>query len=259
MKIRLASLLLVPVLCLTLFAGCAGAGDNRTLVLGLDAQFPPMGFVDENNNTVGFDIDVAKAVCDKLGMTLKLQTVKPDTEVDELRSGKIDCIWNGFAITDARKSQVLFAGPYITNRQVIVVKSSSAITDLSGMAGKTLALQTGSKAADALDAAVSFKASLGSVINIDDNVSGLLDLDSNGADAALMDEVAALYYIKKDALDLRILDVSLAKEEYGIGFRLSDGKLRDKVQGALEELANNGTLAEISTTWFGKDITTINQ
>ena len=143
------------------------------------------------------------------------------------------------------------------NRQVVIVRSDSGITSLADLAGKTLCLQAGSSAADALDTNTDFKDSLGKVVELSDNVAAFMELEGKTSDAILMDEIVAAYYITQNKKDFVILDESLADEEYGIGFRKTDKALAEEVNKQLKAMADDGTLAEISMKWFGKDITTI--
>ena len=228
-----------------------------TLILGLDSAFPPMGFVNENNEIVGFDIDLAKEVTKRMGVTLKLQPIDWSSNILELNSGNIDCIWNGFTISEDRKAEVNFTDPYMQNRQVVVVRGDSNINSLADLAGKTLCLQAGSSAADALAGNASFKASLKEVVELSDNVTAFMELEGKTSDAILMDEIVAAYYITQNKKDYKILDESLADEQYGVGFRLGDQTLRDEVNNQLKAMSADGTLAKISNTWFGKDVTVI--
>ncbi len=267
MKKKILLILLAIIIVSTVLTGCTGASTGKDeswnkisekgeFVLGLDDSFPPMGFRDDNNEIVGFDIDVAKEVCDRLGVKLTLQQIVWETKEQELNTGKIDCIWNGLTITEDRKKELLFSEPYMNNRQVLVVKSDSTLTSLD-FAGKKVALQAGSSAADALNAKENFKASLAEVVEFDDNMTALMDLEKGGVDAVLMDEIVANYNIQAKNADYKIIDEELATESYGIGFRKNDTALRDKVQKTLEDMAKDGKLAEISEKWFGKDLTTI--
>ncbi|NLY90888.1 MAG: amino acid ABC transporter substrate-binding protein [Firmicutes bacterium] len=224
-------------------------------VLGLDDSFPPMGFRDEQGQIVGFDIDVAKAVCERLQIKLKLQPINWDAKEQELNTKNIDCIWNGLTITPERQKNLLFSKPYMKNRQVIVVRGDAGLTSLASLAGKRLGLQAGSSAKDALDKASSFKASLADIIEFDENMTALMDLEMGGLDAVLMDEIVARYYIQQKNKNFIVLDEALAGEEYGIGFRKNDQELMAKVQETLDAMAKDGTLADISIKWFGEDIT----
>jgi polar amino acid transport system substrate-binding protein len=267
MRRYIALVLMALTLASAALTGCGAlaSGDKSwdkvkekgEFVLGLDESFPPMGFKDENNNITGFDIDVATEVCSRLGIKLVPQPINWDTKEEELNSGKIDCIWNGFTITEDRKANILFSKPYMDNRQVLVVKKDSTLSKLSDFAGKKLALQASSSAADALNASEDFKSKLGEVVELDDNMNALMDLEKGGVDAVLMDEIVANYNIIAKKADYKVLDEALASEKYGVGFRKGEQALCDAVWKAMKELKEDGTVAEISTKWFGEDVTTI--
>lgn len=267
MKKRLVVAVLL-VGALALCAGCAKekpVGDQslqkvlakKTLVLGLDDAFPPMGFRNENNEIVGFDIDVARAVCQRLGIELVPQPIDWNAKEQELNTGKIDCIWNGFTITPARQEQLNFTEPYVGNAQVLVVRADAPISKLAELAGKQVGLQAGSSAADALEAATEFKATLAKVVEFKDNLTALMDLEARGVDAVVMDLLVANDNIARSGKAYRILEERLAPEEYGVGFRKGDQALRDAVQAQLSALAKDGALAEIAKRWFGADITIV--
>jgi len=225
-------------------------------VLGLDDSFPPMGFRDDNNEIVGFDIDVAKEVASRLGVELKIQPINWNAKEQELNTGNIDCIWNGFTITEERKQNLLFSEPYMNNQQVFVVKVDSAFSKKEDFEGKKLAVQDGSSGSSALDEEADFKNKLGEVVLFDNYMAALMDLEKGGVDVVLMDEVVARYYITLGK-PYKVLDEALATEEYGVGFRKNDNALMAKVQETLDAMAEDGKLAEIATKWFGEDITTV--
>ena len=231
--------------------------EKGELVLGLDDSFPPMGFKDDNNNIVGYDIDLANEVTSRLGIKLKLQPIKWDSKDQELNTGNIDCIWNGFTISDDMKENVLFSDPYMNNQQVLVVMADSKYNTKADLAGKTVALQAGSSAKKAMDSEADFKASLKEVVELENNTTCLMDLKTGNVDAVLMDEIVARYFIKMKSEKYRVLDGSLAAEKYGIGFRKADVALMTKINDTLKEMAKDGKIAEISNKWFGKDISTI--
>ncbi len=231
--------------------------DSGKFVLGLDDAFPPMGYRDENNEIVGYDIDLAKEVTSRMGVTLALQPIDWNAKEQELNTGKIDCIWNGFTITDERAAAMAFTKPYLKNAQVLVVKADSAVKALADLKGKTVGLQAGSSAADALDSAVDFKASLKGTVEFKDNLTALMDLEARGVDAVVMDLMVANDNINRSGKAYRILGESLSPEDYGVGFRKKDIALRDEVQKKLEEMAADGTLAKITVKWFGADISTV--
>ncbi len=227
--------------------------------LGLDDSFPPMGFRDANNEIVGFDIDVAKEVCSRLGVKLVCQPIDWNAKEQELNTGNIDCIWNGFTITEDRKKVLTFSDPYVNNAQVVVVKGSSPVTTLADLAGKKIGIQAGSSAAEAVDESPEFKKSLKDVIEFKDNLTALMDLEVGGVDGVVLDLLVANDNINRSGKDFRILDETLVSEEYGIGFRKNDVQLRDAVQQQLEAMAADGSLATIATKWFGADITVVNK
>ena len=233
--------------------------DRGKFILGLDDAFPPMGFRDDNNNIVGFDIDLAQAVCDKLGWELVLQPVKWEAKEQELATKNIDCLWNGFSITPDRLTNMTMSEPYMENKIALVVPKDSSIKSMADMAGKKLAVQGGSSAAEALDMDENkaFKASIGETNEFADYVTALMDMETGHSDAVLMDSVVANYMITEAGKDFAVLDDSLVSEEYAIGFRQGDEALCTAIEGALKDLKADGTVADISTKWFGSDITTI--
>ncbi len=231
--------------------------EKGEFILGLDDSFPPMGFRDENNEIVGYDVDLAKEVTARMGVDLVLQPIDWSSKEQELATGNIDCIWNGFTITPEREKVVLFSDPYLNNAQILVVKGSSSFQSIDDLKGKTVGLQGGSTASDALEASPEFKASLDDVIEFSENLTALMDLEAGGVDAVLLDLFVANDNIQRSGKDFRIIEGSLSKEEYGIGFRFNDVKLRDKVQDILNEMAADGTIAKISTKWFNGDISVV--
>lgn len=251
------------------FAGCGSTSgadkswdkvkEKGVFVLGLDESFPPMGYRDDSNNIVGYDIDLATEVAKRLGVELKLQPINWDTKEQELNTGNIDCIWNGFTITDERKENVLFSDPYMNNQQVLVVLADSGYNAQADLAGKTVALQAGSSAKNAVDNNTDFKKSLKEVVELKDNALCLMDLQSKNADAVVMDEVVARYNIQIKGEKYKVLDGGLGAEEYGIGFRKEDKQLVDKINETLKAMAKDGTIAKLDSKWFGKDISTISK
>ncbi len=225
------------------------------LILGLDDSFPPMGFRNDENEIVGFDIDLAKAVADKLGVTLAVQPISWDAKEMELNSGNIDMIWNGMSYNEERDEAMNLSEPYLNNDMVFVVANGSEIADLEGLKGKTVAVQNGSTAQDILEA--SDLAADITVVGFKDNMTALLDMEAQGCDAVFMDKVVANYTISANGKDYQVLEEGLSPEVYVIGFRKGDQALRDAVQQALHELKEDGTVAEISTKWFGSDVTII--
>lgn len=230
--------------------------DKGEFVMGMDISFPPMGFQDENGELVGFDVDMAKAVAEHMNINVKLQPIDWNSKEMELSTGSIDLIWNGYTITDDRKEKVLMSEPYMGNAQVIVVRADSDIKTLADVAGKRVGVQDGSSAQEAIEANADFASSIGEMVKFKDNVMALMDLSNGQVDAVAVDSVVADYYTSKQAGEYTILEETLAPEEYGIGFRKEDQAFHDAVMKALQEMKEDGTAAEISTKWFGRDVTT---
>lgn len=227
--------------------------DSGEFILGLDATFKPMGYTDENDEIVGFDIDCAEEVCNRLGVTLVKQPIDWDTKEQDLDAGKIDCIWNGMSINASRQEVMNLSEAYMKNEMVFVVASGSSIASQADLDGKAVAVQSGSTAQDILRE---------SGLNISENalatnVECLQQLELNLVDAVFMDSVVANYEIKESGKDYVLLADGLEEEEYAIGFRKNDNALRDKVQEILSEMKADGKLGEISEKWFGSDITTV--
>lgn len=233
--------------------------DNGKFILGLDDSFPPMGFTDDKGEIVGFDIDLAKAVCEKLGVELVLQPIEWEAKEQELSTKNIDCIWNGFSVTPERQENLTMSKPYMLNNISLVVTSSSKVTSLADMAGKKLAVQSGSSAEEALndDANKAFRESLGQTNPFSDYITALMDMETGNSDAVLMDTVTANYMITDAGKDYKVLSETLLADQYAIGFRKGEIALCDAVEKALSELKADGTVAKISTKWFGSDVTTI--
>lgn len=252
---RLITIVLFITALFTIVTGCssksAGVKDD-TLVIGIDDKFAPMGFRDENNKIVGFDIDLANAASEKMEKKVKFQPIDWSTKEAELSSGRIDLIWNGYTITDDRKKKVLFTKPYLKNAQVVVTLADSKLTTLDDLNGKVVGLQTLSSASDALEAAP-IRSKIKTVTEFADNVQALTDLKSGRLDAVVIDEIVINYYMTKEKEAFKVLDESLAPEEYGIGVKKGNEALLEKLQKALDEMNEDGTAEGISKKWFGEN------
>ncbi|MBP3923279.1 MAG: amino acid ABC transporter substrate-binding protein [Ruminiclostridium sp.] len=273
---KLGILSMVAALALTAtigFAGCsstpATSGTSQTtednslqkikdsgkFILGLDATFKPMGYTDENDQIVGFDIDVADEVCKRMGVELVKQPINWETKETDLEVGKCDCIWNGMSVSPERAEKMNLSDPYMKNAMVFVVKSDSLVQSMDDLKTGKIAVQNGSTAQDILE-----KSEIKDTITVSaiaTNVEALQQLEMGLCDAVFLDKIVADYEIKTSGKALKVLPEGLEEEEYAIGFRKNDQKLRDEVQKILVEMKKDGKLAEISTKWFGSDITTV--
>jgi len=233
----------------------AAAGDD-TFTVGFDQDFPPMGFVGDNGEYTGFDLDLAKAVAERLGKKFVAQPIAWDAKDMELESGNIDCIWNGFTI-NGREDGYTWTKPYMANQQVFVVAKDSGIKTLSDLSGKVVEVQADSSAEAALKDDEALAKTFKTLQTTPDYNTALMDLEMGAVDSVAMDEIVAAYQIQQRKSDFVILDEALAAEEYGVGFKKGNDALKDQVQEQLEAMAADGTLKTISEKWFGKDITTI--
>jgi polar amino acid transport system substrate-binding protein len=268
-------LALIMVLCLAmgLFIGCGQSdsegtpqpGDADTswqeiqdkgyFIMGLDDAFPPMGFRDENNEIVGFDIDMAKEAAARMGVEVQFQPISWDAKDAELNSGNIDVIWNGFTITEERKQNFLFTKPYIQDRQIIVVRPDSTIATKADLAGKEVGIQAGSSAIEAVMAdAATYETIQDTLREFDTNDMALRDLSGGGLEAVVVDEVVGRYYISKHPGEYKVLEENFGVEEFGVGLRLTDKAFLAELDKALDEMKADGAAAEISDKWFGEDI-----
>lgn len=261
-KIFLAALLLVTMV----FTGCGGGNSAdpaqksdtpKKIVIGLDDEYAPMGFKDEQNKIVGFDVDLAKEAAKRLGTEVEFKAIDWNSKEAELKSGRIDIIWNGLDITPERQENMLFSDPYMDNRQIIFVKTGNeqGIKAESDLAGKAIGTQAGSTAETYITGQESLKNSFREFKTYGDYVSAFMDLQNGRIDALVCDEVVGRYAMSKqdgkfDALDVNVGPVS----EFGIAFRKDDTELRDKVQKVFDEMVKDGTAAKISTQWFQTDL-----
>lgn len=253
---------ILVILVLTATAAFAVKQDNSlnyikekgVFVLGLDDSFPPMGFRDKAGKITGFDIDLAKEVCKRMGVELKMQPIDWNAKILDLNSKGIDVIWNGLTITPERQGKVEFSKPYIANRQIIIVKAGSGIDIKADLAGKSVGIQMGSSADDAVKGDAKTMKSLGEVVKFEDNVQALMDLQIGRLDAVVVDEILGRYYISKKEGVFAVATDYFAEEEYGIGFRKGDKAFAAEVNRIMDEMAQDGAAAAISVKWFGKDI-----
>ena len=227
---------------------------EKEFIVGFDAEFPPYGYLDENGEYVGFDLDLAEEVCNRNGWKLVKRPISWDSKDSELASGAISCIWNGFTM-NGREDQYTWTTPYVDNSQVVIVKKGSGIQKLTDLKGKILVVQADSSALAALtgdDATKENKAickSLKELQQVADYNSAFMNLESGMVDAIAMDIGVASYQLsaKKDRFDM--LDERLSSEEYGVGFKKGNTELRDTVQTTLLGMLYDGTFEKIAKKW----------
>ena len=244
-----AALLLTGTLCML-----PAAAERSVFTVGFDAEFPPYGYQNEAGEYVGFDLSLAQEVCDRRGWELKKTPIDWDSKDMELKTGAIDCIWNGFTI-NGREDQYTWTVPYVDNSQVAVVRSDSDIQTLSGLSGKIVAVQADSSALaaftgdDAEDANKELAETFKDLQQVGDYNSAFMNLESGAVDVICMDIGVANYEIQARGGKFRMLDEHISSEEYGVGFLKGNTELRDEVQETLFEMAADGTFARIAAEW----------
>ncbi|MCI6549196.1 MAG: transporter substrate-binding domain-containing protein [Coriobacteriaceae bacterium] len=222
---------------------------DGSFVLGFDQDFPPYGYVGDDGSYTGFDIDLAKAVCDREGWTLVPTPISWSAKDTLLNSGQITCIWNGFTI-ESRKDGYAFTDPYMENRQVVVVPASSDVRQLSDLSGKNVITQADSAALDVLSEGGSQEElgkSFGNLQTIDNYNTAFMMLESGQVDAIAIDYPVAVFNIGDKTADFRILDENLNSEHFGVGFAKTDEgmQLAKTVEVDLQALDSEGTVKEL--------------
>ena len=167
-------------------------------IVGLDATFPPMGYLDENNEFVGFDIDLAKAVAKELGVEVRFQSINWDAKDMELNNGNIDCIWNGMTINESRLESMYFTKAYLSNEQIVITLSNSGISKKSDLAGKVVASQAESSGLEAMEGESALYASMKEVPLYDSYLDAYNDLLIGRVDALVIDSTMGYYIMAQN-------------------------------------------------------------
>ncbi|WP_434797086.1 amino acid ABC transporter substrate-binding protein [Terrisporobacter vanillatitrophus] len=230
------------------------ASNDNEIVIGYDNTYFPMGYLDDNGNTVGFDVDLATETFKRLNMKVKFQSIDWSMKETELNSGNIDAIWNGYSLTEERKAKVAYTDAYMKNSQLIVTLKDSSIKNKEDLKGKIVGTQQGSAGQEALEKDTEILNSLdGSPILYDTFDKVFRDLEAGRIDAIVGDETLVKYYIsKKGEEKYKILDDNFGTEDYVVAFRKDDTELRDKINKTINEIKEDKTFDEIYNKWFGK-------
>ena len=230
---------------------------KKVYVVGLDAEYAPMGFKDESGEIVGFDIDLAKEAARRMDVVFEFRPIVWDQKEAELNSGRIDIIWNGLDITPERKAYVLYSKPYLDNRQLLLVKKNRGfnIQSLQDLAGKIVATQSGSNSEGYVEGNSELRNSLADFITYSSFSQAFKDLHEDKIDVLIVDEIAGRYEKSKHEDELELIEIPVGiATELGIGFRLKDTELRDEVQKVFDEMVADGTAKKISEEWFQADL-----
>lgn len=278
MKKIIAALLMAGMVCSMAACGTEKADDKQTddsanangteavenevggdtFTVGFDQDFPPFGYVGDDGEFTGFDIEMATECAKRMGKEVVLQPIDWDAKDMELESGTIDCIWNGFTM-NGREDQYTWSDSYMDNTQVVITKKDSGIASLADLAGKIVEVQKESSAQSALEDEdhTDLLASFGDFLQVAEYNTAFMDLESGAVDAIAIDIGVANFQLEGKEDDYVILDEVISSEQYAVGFLKGNETLRDEVQGTLMEMVKDGTFAEISEKYFGYDVCTL--
>ena len=265
-------LALVGVAVMSL-AGCTQLASNPTvdnwdkyqqqksITVGFDNTFVPMGFEEKNGDYAGFDIELAKYVSKKLGITVHFQPIDWDMKETELQNGTIDAIWNGYSATDERREKVAFTIPYMQNTQILVVKKTSGIHSVEDMTGKVLGAQNGSSGMldfEEHPEVLKNRVKGGDADQYQSVNEAIIDLKNDRIDALLIDRVYADYYLTTEGIadQYDTIPSGFESESFAVGVRPADKKLLEALNEAFKELYQEGIFQQISEKWFGEDVAT---
>ena len=263
---KLLALCVLLVMSMGILGGCGSSGNEaakpqapKKIVIGLDDNFPPMGFVDQDNKIVGFDVDLAAEAAKRLKCEVEFKPIDWSSKEAELKSGRIDALWNGLEIMEKRKENMLFSEPYMDDRQMLfrAKGKNEDIKGEEGLKGKIVATQSGGGTAeDYLDNNQALQATFKEYKKYPDYIAAFMDLENGRIDAVFCDEIIGRYYMSKHPDKIEAVDKAIGPvSQFGIGFRKEDQARRDQVQKAMDDMRKDGTIAKIAEKWFGKDIT----
>lgn len=260
MKNKIFSLIVTLIYLSCGISNFYNAQGKERLVIGVDINVPPMGFLDSGGNISGFDIDLAVETFKYIGKEIVFQPIDWDAKELELNSGKIDIIWNGLSYAPERAKNMLLTKSYMQNRQVIIVKNDSKISLLNDLNEKSICVQKGSTGASAVTNS-GLRKNVKNIIEVESIINCLNEVKLNKSDAAVVDEVVARYYLNKNSVlsNFRILDEELSTEDYVIAVKQDNTELKNEIEEALNQVMEYGNGNEISEKWFGKNVINIRE
>lgn len=260
---KILSILLIATSTATMLAGCGSSAtdwsyieEKGKMTIGI-TYFEPMNYLDDNGELTGFETEFAQAVCEKMGVTPTFQKIDWDSKEVELTSKTIDCIWNGMTITDERKENMDISVAYMENKQVMVTKAENVekYKNAENLAGATVVAEKKS-AGESVATTDSFFTKA-NYVSVDSQAKALLEVKAGTADIAVIDYVMSIGTIANgtDYSSLKVIEEqSFAEEQYGIAFRKNSPETVQKVNDAIQELANEGKLKEIASKYQLQDL-----
>ena len=241
----------------------SGAADDKSatatkkLIVGFDSAYPPYGYVGDDGQYTGFDLELAQETAKRNSWDVQLEPIDWDAKDTLMDSGAINCIWNGFTV-EGRENDYTFSGNYMINAQVIVVKKGAGITDFAGLAGKTVITQTDSAAYEVLagdDAAkADVAATFASLETIGDYNTAFMQLESGAVDAVACDLSIAAYQLAAKPDAYQQLDEKLSEEHYAVGFKKGDEATADTVTETLKAMDKDGFVKDLCEKYADQGI-----
>lgn len=248
---KILALLLAVVMIVGVFAACskkpAAPETKKTFTMGIDPEYPPFSYMDDNGEYTGFDVEVCKAACDYLGWEFKVFAVNWDIKLDQLDANECDCVWSGMTILDSMKDAgYVLSKPYFDNTQVFLVKADSGLKSSKDLAKKDVAVQLGTSGESLLnDDLKDMAATFNKVVTCDSFLKCFTELEGNAVDGVFVDKPVAEAYAAQHE-GYVIIDEDLGAEQYGIAFRSGDQALCDEMEKAVAALVADGTYEKIA-------------
>lgn len=257
---KLLTLGMAALMAVAVTAGCGsdkaadkgGAALPKKIVVGLDDNFPPMGFRDDKGQLVGFDIDLAKEAAKRLGIEVEFKPIDWNSKEAELKSKHIDVLWNGLTIMEERKKNILFSVPYLKDEQIIITRADSTIKNKQDLAGKVVGTQQGSTAASAL-AKDPFSKEMKQVKEYADFVNAFTDLELGRLDAMIVDSITGRYLMAKKPDVYKVAEGNYGSDPVAVGMRKEDTKLKEAIDKVILDMQKDGTMEKAAKQWFGSD------
>ena len=256
---KLGLILCTAVLGVGLLAGCGSDTKKEVqltqtagvLKVGSETTFPPFEFAEENSNKyIGFDVDLSEEIAKRLGLKLEFVSMGFDALIPATQSGNIDMIAAGINATPEREQALSFSDPYFNEGGFITVvrKDNTNITKMDDLANKRVGVQIGTVPVEMAKAIPGTD-----VKELDSNSNIFMELKAGTIDGAILDQAVAMYYLKQGAdKDLKLVGEGTKAPGTVFGFNKANTALRDKVNGVLKEMREDGTYQKIYDKWFAK-------
>jgi polar amino acid transport system substrate-binding protein len=246
----------LAVLAAAMVIAVGGCSGTRNITIGIASNASPLSSQNTDGEPEGFIVEMAREAVKRMGVGINFKFVNMNDKSKNFSAQGVDALWGRIEPNEQNKKTMLFTKRYLTDSQVLIVKSSSTLEDKSDLSGKVIGAVTGSAARSALlKSNLSAGARGGAPVEYKELVSAFMELNSSKADALAVDETYARYIMAEHAEQYRLLTGSLAKEEYAVAVRRNDSNLRDDFEAALDAMKADGTSASISKKWFGIDMT----